>query len=487
MLCYLIKCRRHSAGWPVAFDIRAILAIFIFASGSSVAAPQSPTGVAPKTTADTSHLSLTEALRRTLQASPQLQQQPLALRQQALLRLQAAATPVPELTLSAENITGSSQQSRGFNQGEYSVGWSQLLESDTKRQSRLAVNTASQNLLHYQQQQQQLTVMAQTVRAYQQLQSLQLLARWTEHRRQTESNIVSIAKQRQAAALILPAEVSRLQLRLLQTELQQQQLQAATLQAAAELAALWGASADFTQVDALPKALPVLPDWPVLQQQLQQSPQWHSWLSAERLAQAETQLAQVNQQNDWQLGVGLTRNQAQQDTSLQLTLSRPLGIKEPQQLALSQLQTEQQQLSQRLDAQQLQLRLQWHYQQLQQQAQQIHQLQQQVLPQAELLVSQSQQAWQQGVLSTADWLSARQELLQSELMLIELRVAFANRLLELQLLTGDNLLASNAEQFAPNAGRSHYYRSLPASMQPKASQTSSLSREQLPPVVGKQS
>ena len=110
-----------------------------------------------------------------------------------------------------------------------------------------------------------------------------------------------------------------------------------------------------------------------------------------------------------------------------------------------------------------------------------------MLPQAELLVSQSQQAWQQGVLSTADWLSARQELLQSELMLIELRVAFANRLLELQLLTGDILLASNAEQFAPKAGRSEFYRSLPASMQPKASQTSSSSREHLPPVVGKQS
>ena len=204
------------------------------------------------TTTPPALLSLQDALSRTLQYSPQLQQQPLAVRQQALHRLQAAATPVPELTLSAENIAGSSSQSRGLQQGEYSVTFNQLLEDSAKQQARLQLNTAGSHLLQQQQRQQQLTVLADTVRAYQQLQRLQLLTRWTEHRRQTEQQILQIAKQRQAAALMLAAEVSRLQLRLLQTELQQQQLAAATLQAKAELAALWGASADFDQVEPLP-------------------------------------------------------------------------------------------------------------------------------------------------------------------------------------------------------------------------------------------
>ena len=144
---------------------------------------------------------------------------------------------------------------------------------------------------------------------------------------------------------------------------------------------------------------------------------------------------------------------------------------QPQQLALSQLQAEQQQLNQQLDQQQLQLRLQWHYQQLQQQASQLQQLQQQLLPQAQLLVRQSQQAWQQGVLSTADWLSSRQELLQTELEQIELRAAFASRLLELQLLTGQPLLQQGGHPLAIRAPRQPY-RTLPASMQAASDQTS---------------
>jgi cobalt-zinc-cadmium efflux system outer membrane protein len=124
-----------------------------------------------------------------------------------------------------------------------------------------------------------------------------------------------------------------------------------------------------------------------------------------------------------------------------------------------------------LDQQQLQLRLQWHYQQLQQQASQLQQLQQQLLPQAQLLVRQSQQAWQQGVLSTADWLSSRQELLQTELEQIELRAAFASRLLELQLLTGQPLLQQAGHPFTTRAP-SQRYRALPASMQAASDQTS---------------
>ncbi len=312
-------------------------------------------------------------------------------------------------------------------------------------------------------------MLAETIRAYQQLQRLQLLTDWTEHRRQTEQQIVQIAQQRQAAALMLAAEVSRLQLRLLQTQLQQQQLLAARLQAKAELAALWGASADFDQVEPLAATVPPLPDWTLLQQQLQQAPQLQSWLSAERLAQAEIRLAQANQRNDWRLGLGLKRDQANQDTSLQLSLSLPLGVTQPQQQALSQLQAEQQQLNQQLDQQQLQLRLKWHYQQLQQQASQLSYLQQQLLPQAQLLVRQSQQAWQQGVLSTADWLSSRQELLQTELEQIELRSAFESRLLELQLLTGQPLQSQALTSIA--APRQHY-RALPASMQTVPVQTS---------------
>lgn len=458
MLCHLMAGDGRPAGLSQPRVIQLVLTSWLLLSSSTLAQTTPP-----------AQLSLQDALSRTLQSSPQLQQQPLAVRQQALLRLQAAATPVPELTLSAENIAGSSSQSRGLQQGEYSLTFSQLLEDSAKLQARLDLNTAGSHLLQQQQRQQQLTVLAETIRAYQQLQRLQLLTDWTEHRRQTEQQIVQIAQQRQAAALMLAAEVSRLQLRLLQTQLQQQQLLAARLQAKAELAALWGASADFDQVEPLAATVPPLPDWTLLQQQLQQAPQLQSWLSAERLAQAEIRLAQANQRNDWRLGLGLKRDQANQDTSLQLSLSLPLGVTQPQQQALSQLQAEQQQLSQQLDQQQLQLRLKWHYQQLQQQASQLSYLQQQLLPQAQLLVRQSQQAWQQGVLSTADWLSSRQELLQTELEQIELRSAFESRLLELQLLTGQPLQSQALTSIA--APRQHY-RALPASMQTAPVQTS---------------
>lgn len=389
--------------------------------------------------AERDELTLYQALERTLQHSPAIQQQPLAMRQAALHRLAAAVTPPPEVAVNVSNLAGTTVHSRGLQAAELSISFGQLLEHESKQVARIAQSEAATAALTAQHQVEQMELLATTIRAYQQVQYLQLLTDWTQQRLTTEQQILNSAAQRQAAAALLAADVSRLKLRVTLTQQQLEQLHTDHQQARMTLAALWGATPAFTRVESLSSKPPQLPAWSAVFAQIQQSPQLHRWLSTQRLADAERRLARVNQQNDWRVEVGITRDQGLQDTSLSLSFSRPLAMSQPQQLAQAELAVAQQELSNSLNQQQLQLRLSQLYQHLERQISHLNSWQHQVIPQAEQFVSHSQQAWQQGLLSTNDWLAARQELLQTERDWIDLRHAVALWWLELQLLSGHPL------------------------------------------------
>lgn len=75
MLCHLMAGDGRSAGLSQPRVIQLVLTSWLLLSSSTLAQTTPPV-----------LLSLQDALSRTLQSSPQLQQQPLAVRQQALLR-----------------------------------------------------------------------------------------------------------------------------------------------------------------------------------------------------------------------------------------------------------------------------------------------------------------------------------------------------------------------------------------------------------------
>lgn len=79
MLCHLMAGAVRLVGQSLPRSIQLALLSWLLLQSSTTLAATTPPAL----------LSLQDALSRTLQYSPQLQQQPLAVRQQALLRLQA--------------------------------------------------------------------------------------------------------------------------------------------------------------------------------------------------------------------------------------------------------------------------------------------------------------------------------------------------------------------------------------------------------------
>ena len=271
----------------------------------------------------TAGLSIEAALQRTLRSHIALSAYPLWQRQVAAQQLRAAITPAAELQVNVENIAGNGD-SRGIGGAELSVAISQLFEAGSKPAARLAQADAALSQTEARYQLALADAFAQTRQHFVRQLLLQArLALLSRHQQQISSALAA-AEQRARAGVSPHSDVLRLQSRALQNQLATQQLTANLQQAQAELAALWGESPQFNQLDGDLTLLPELPAAADALTALQQAPQLQWWLTSLRLAESAEQLAIANGARDFTLSAGLKRDQRNQETSVLLGVSLPL-------------------------------------------------------------------------------------------------------------------------------------------------------------------
>ena len=213
------------------------------------------------------------------------------------------------------------------------------------------------------------------------------------------------------------------------------------------LAASWNElEPDFQAVSAELFALPELPPFDQLREQIEQAPAVTYHHAVERLRAAQLRLARANGRADIELGLGLRRVEDLDEHALLFEISMPLPIHDRNQGRIEAARARQEMTA----AEQAQTRLELHatlfalYQELLHARNEAQMLRETVLPEAARASRQVEDGFRNGRFSWLELATLRREHLAIEREAIEAAARFHTLALEIEQLTGHGLAASTA-------------------------------------------
>lgn len=392
----------------------------------------------------TAELTLQQAAKRVLQQHPQLHVFDWRLKAAAGQQQLAELTPGYELGVQADNAFGTGDMS-GVKSLEVTVSLSSVIELGDKRQARMAVSSANQELLLAQRQAASLDLLGELTQRFVTVLTLQqkmALAAQTVSMTEQALTLVTQRVQRGAApeAEQLRAKVAfkqaQLQHGLLQTELDSSKL---------ALVSLWGAEqVDFNQVSGDLFQLAQSPSFQTLYQHVLATPTVEVFAARQRLRDAELTLAQSQSAGDVRWQIGAMRSQESRDFGLVAGVSVPLFSKQRNQGAITAAQAESQaeQFEKETALLDLRARLYQAWQTHRYSSMAVKDMQRDILPVLEQALQQTEDAYRRGRYGYAEWISARQALQDAQLELVNAAsTALSNQVL-IEQLAGVALAAS---------------------------------------------
>lgn len=395
-----------------------------------------------------SSLSLEEAIIRTAAVHPDLRS--FAARSR-LLRLEGERSVLPppmSVGIEIENVLGSGDYS-GLDDSETTLTLAGILERGGKPAARRALAATRLDELAVQREAKELDVLAEVARRYLDLAEaearLPLLSAGLERQR-----ALAVAVRRrfqegaspEALALSAEAEVARREAAL-------KSAQRAIDIAWRALALMWSDSApgETPTVVSRTRALPELQPLESLLPALRQLPDMRYFAQAERVQDARRRLAAAGRSFDleWQLGV--RRLEASGDTALVAGVSLPLGMRSRAVLDESIEGVNRELLADSRDATlaSLETTLVRVHGELASAIEVIRALEADILPRLGKSAAQAGRAYSAGALSYFESMQLQNEVTQVELEVLGLRHDIDRKLIELQRLTGEPIVAGGMQ------------------------------------------
>ena len=391
-------------------------------------------------------INLGWALQHTLENNARLKTYPQRLRLADAQRIQAEMRPLPVLGFSADYVAGNGVYT-GNDLAEYTLSLGQTLELGNKRDSRLAVASASAQQLEADYQLARVDVLAETSRRFYDVLHLQALQRLIGIRVAYEEEVLGIIEERARGGAVAKADVSKMRLRLMRSQANSRQMVGQTAEARAQLALMWGAVPTFDRVSGDLLILPPVPSPARMVEVLAQSPQLQRQQALLRLADARVRLAQANGRVNLDLSVGIVQLQSSRDQALMFDMAMPIPLSNPNRGGIAQaraamaLDTEKAELTRKqlqagLLAEQLRLVNTTDYALL---------LTEQLIPQAKKLLKDTEAAYHQGRYSVLQLADAQAQLFLLERERLQTHVLAYHQILELERITGQTLVPTGQE------------------------------------------
>lgn len=386
-------------------------------------------------------LTLREALARTAQASPTLK--PLLLELPALdgRREQAGLRPNPELDLQIENAPGSGDYA-DFGSAEITLALSQLIELGDKRRFRVDAVDAGYAVSAAEIRVAQLDLAAEVLRRFVRVAGDQERLKLAQRHSALSEQTLQAVTTRVDAARSPAAELHRARAARESTLLEERSAERELAAARNHLASLWAdAAADFDTVRADIYVLPEAGGYDALLESLRQSPHMQWLLSETRMRDAELKLAQAQARPDLTIGGGVRRLEESDDFALVFSVQLPLALRNRNQGAIREAGVRREQADARFDEAFMRNRAELYrfYAELEQAGAEVDALRRRVLPELELAVLNTEQAYRNGRYSYLELVDAQHSLVQVNAALIEAAARYHLLLAELERLTGESL------------------------------------------------
>ena len=396
-------------------------------------------------------LTLMQALRNTQQQNPVLLRYPYHQKVLSALKYQAELTPNPVLSVETENLLGTND-ARGLQGAEITLGLSQLIELADKRQTRIRFATANIKAQTIQYENTRLALLATTAQRYYEALKFQTLLVLNNERKNVVRQAIKAIEQRAKGGAASQADVTRMRYALSQVALEKLMLESEFERAHLLLNELWlndlqsndlqsnevsnvYLAGDLNSItplkskNALLKAVNQAPEFALLQQQyLQQT--------------ANVALQKANGQADLTIGAGIRYNLQSDSGSLAFSFSMPLQLSNPNSGNIAAAANQLTLLNEQQGQLRVQLRQQVNtlYAYYQGKTAQTSLLNQHVIPQAQRLIEQSLKSYQRGQISVLQLLDAQNALFDSKRTLIMTHAELYQVLLTLERLTGQSLI-----------------------------------------------
>lgn len=391
-------------------------------------------------------LSLDEAIARVARQHPDLR---LVDAQRPILEARRdSATLRPPLTLGVdlENALGSGA-ARGLDAAELTVSLAGVLERGGKLDARRTLAQANLDALAPQREIARLDLMAEVARRYlavtQSGQQLEIARTDIEQRRRA----VAAARLRLQAGASPESVLLTAQAQLAQAELDRDRALQMAQSAKVALAALWQRrEPDFDIVSGNPLQLPALQDLSVLADLLQGTPELAVLAGEGRIRDAQLQLARTQATPDFNWQVGVRNNRDSRDTALVAGVSLPLGSVRRAEPDIRAAEAERALTGIERQARELRLyaTLADAHGRYQTARLEVTRLSRDVLPQLQRAEKAAETAWRAGAISYMEWAQLQALRIEARQRQLDAAIAAQTGLIEIQRLTGQSLLDSDA-------------------------------------------
>lgn len=366
-------------------------------------------------------LTLSEAIRRTLQNNPQLQVFEAKRQMAEGQKRSAGLSPARVVGLESENMLGSGDY-QGLDQAEVTLSLSSTLELGGKRDARFALADSRLLQLDAERKAQALDLLGQMTQTYIAILALQEKQSVANQTTVLAQQTLKLVSRRVKSGAAPDAERLRAQAAVIESRLQQSRLVAEQDSQQQVLASYWSAqSADFEHLKGNLFVFDQSEEFSALFERVKASPALQVYAREARVRQADIQLAMSQSRADLNWQVGIRRLQESDDTALVAGISIPLFASNRTQGDIQMAQASQRALETEQAATLIALRSRLYsaWRAHQQAVQTVAVMQRDLLPALEQALQQTRRAYERGRYRYADWATARNELLSARLQLID--------------------------------------------------------------------
>ncbi len=406
---------------------------------AALLAPVLSLGLQPFARAEEPALTLRDALSRTLQSNPDLAAYQYVLKANDGRVTQAGFKPNPVFNSTLENVLGTGD-TKGLKGAELTLGLSQLIELGDLREKRVAVAQIEREGLEAEGHIQRLDVIAETARRFVSLVRQQEEHQLTHLAVELAEKTATAVERRVAAAKSPLAERDRAAVSLERAKSADAHAEHELLAARYDLAASWGAAQpDFSRADAALYTLPAVADYATLLAALEKTPDLNRYLSESRLRDSEISLALASRKPGVEVGAGLRRLQATQDTALVFSFGMPLPLYNKNQGVIAEAEARKQGSAAERAAALVKARTQLfrYHRELLDRAREVTALRERALPRMEAALDNTEYAYERGRYSYLELVDAQRELLTVKREVIEAAAQYHLTLIEIERLTGN--------------------------------------------------
>jgi len=395
---------------------------------------------AHKTALAQDSITLSWALKQTLQRNPALQLYPYTVRMTEGEQQQATLRPTPTLNVQIENAFGTGDFN-GLSRSETTLTLGQTIELGEKRLSRVNYAIANRQNRQAEYELERLALLAETSRRYYGVLRLQAIDKVYLTQVEQGKKALSIITSRANAGAVGRADVSKMALRLARSKAQHQRVSSELKLAKTRLAAMWLAETDFNAVVGDIKQLPSLPNLMMLNDAIDKTPAFLLQQAQQELLRRQLQLIRANGRSNVSVGVGIRHLAQSDDQALIFDLSVPLTLENPNKGKIVAANAAFEQSRQQTDLKRAELRLSLIeiQQRLKASMGYTDLLSRHLLPQADQFLRDTIKGYQHGRYSVLQWADAQNERFGLESELIEVHHQMYLNLLDLERLTGQSL------------------------------------------------